>query len=108
MEQDLEKITKSIQKKLDKDSASKISDDIASIITIKANYEKQNKANEEEILKLKEDKEVLIQANGNLLQQVSMANEEVLNPKKEKEKKKEPAKNFDFSKMFDEKGNFIK
>ena len=37
-----------------------------------------------------------------------MANEEVLNPKKEKEEKKEPAKNFDFSKMFDEKGNFIK
>lgn len=106
MEQDLEKITKSIQKKLGKDSSSKIADDIASIITIESNYKKQGEAYKEEIQTLKNDKEMLIQANGNLLQQVSMGTEEDLNPKKkEEEEKKKP---FDFRSAFDEKGNFIK
>lgn len=106
MEQDLEKITKSIQKKLGKDSSSKIADDIASIITIESNYKKQDEAYKEEIQTLKDDKEMLIQANGNLLQQVSMGKEEDLNPKKkEEEEKKKP---FDFRSAFDEKGNFKK
>lgn len=106
MEQDLEKITKSIQKKLGKDSSSKIADDIASIITIESNYKKQTEEKNKEIETLKEDKEMLIQANGNLLQQVSMGTEEDLNPKKkEEEEKKKP---FDFRSVFDEKGNFKK
>lgn len=106
MENDLEKITKNIQKKLGKENSAMITDDLASIITIKSNYEKQLKENEEEISQIKQDKEVLIQANGNLLQQVTMGAE----PKKEevKEEKKESAKNFNFSAMFDSKGNFIK
>lgn len=107
MEQDLEKITKTIQKKLGKDTSAKIADDIASILSIENSYREQDKAYKEEIKTLKDDKEMLIQANGNLLQQVPMGKEEDINPSK-KEEKKESAKNFDFSKMFDEKGNFIK
>lgn len=105
METDLDKITQSIQKKLGKDSSSKIADDLASIMTVKASYEKQNKEKDAEITKLKSDKEMLIEANGNLLQQVSMGTEEDINPKKEKE---EPKKAFDFRSVFDEKGNFKK
>lgn len=107
METDLELITKSIQKKLGKETSSKIADDIASIVTIKSNYEKQDKAYKDEIQELKNDKEMLIQANGNLLQRVSMANDEELEPKK-KEEDKIPAKNFNFRAVFDEKGNFLK
>ena len=49
METDLELITKSIQKKLGKETSSKIADDMASILTIKSNYEKQSKEYQEEI-----------------------------------------------------------
>lgn len=108
METDLELITKSIQKKLGKETSSKIADDMASILTIKSNYEKQNKEYQDEIKELKNDKEVLITANGNLLQQVSMGKEEDLNPKKEKEENKILAKDFNFSAVFDSKGNFLR
>ena len=105
MNTDLELITKSIQKKLGKENSAMITDDLANIITVKANYEKELQSNKEEIEDLKKSKETLIEANGNLLQQVSMASE----PKKEEPKKEEPKKNplnFNFSSMFDEKGNF--
>ena len=109
METDLELITKSIQKKLGKETSSKIADDMASILTIKSNYEKQSKEYQDEIKELKNDKEVLITANGNLLQQVSMGTEADLEDKrKEKEENKTSAKDFNFSAMFDSKGNFIK
>lgn len=107
MENDLEKVTKNIQKKLGKENSAMITDDLASILTIKSNYENELKSNKEEIEQMKQDKEVLIQANGNLLQQVAMGVE----PKKEELKKEEPktsAKDFNFSAMFDNKGNFIK
>ncbi|MBR4003565.1 MAG: hypothetical protein IKI95_05895 [Clostridia bacterium] len=105
MEFDLEKITTSIQEKLGKETSAMITDDLANIITIKSNYDKEIEDNKKQISKLKKDKDVLIEANGNLLQKVKMGAE----PKKEeKEEKKTDAKNFDFSAMFDEKGNFKK
>lgn len=103
MENDLEKITASIQEKLGEETSAMITDDLANIITIKSNYDKELENNKNEITKLKKDKDVLIEANGNLLQKVKMGAE----PKKEeKEEKKQDAKNFNFSAMFDEKGNF--
>lgn len=105
MNTDLELITKSIQKKLGKENSAMITDDLANIITIKSNYEKEIKDNKEEIEELKKTKETLIEANGNLLQQVSMEH----TPEPKKEDKEEPKKNplnFNFSAMFDEKGNF--
>lgn len=105
MEYDLEKITNSIQEKLGEETSAMITDDLASIITIKSNYDKELEDNKAQIDKLKKDKDVLIEANGNLLQKVKMGAE----PKKEeKEVKKQDAKNFNFSAMFDEKGNFKK
>lgn len=108
MEADLELITKSIQKKLGKETSSKIADDMASILTIKSNYEKQSKEYEDEIKELKNDKEVLITANGNLLQQVSMGVDESLKEKEVSKEDKAPAKDFNFSAVFDSKGNFIR
>lgn len=107
MEEDLEKITKNIQKKLGKETASKIADDVANIMSIKASYEKEIKSKDDKIAELNNDKEVLITANGNLLQKVSMGLEKDLKDDKKEEKKVE-AKNFNFASMFDEKGNFIK
>lgn len=107
MEEDLEKITKNIQKKLGKETASKIADDVANIMSIKASYEKEIKSKDDKIAELNNDKEVLITANGNLLQKVSMGLEKDIKEDKKEEKKVE-AKNFNFASVFDEKGNFIK
>lgn len=105
MENDLEKITTSIQEKLGEETSAMITDDLANIITIKSNYDKELENNKNQIERLKKDKDVLIEANGNLLQKVKMGAE----PKPpESEKKKTDAKNFNFSAMFDEKGNFKK
>lgn len=105
MDFDLEKITTSIQEKLGEETSAMITDDLANIITIKSNYDKELEDNKKQITKLKKDKDVLIEANGNLLQKVKMGAE----PKEvEPEKKKTDAKNFNFSAMFDEKGNFKK
>lgn len=105
MDYDLEKITTSIQEKLGEETSAMITDDLANILTIKSNYDKELEDNKNQISKLKKDKDVLIEANGNLLQKVKMGAE----PKEaEPEKKKQDPKNFDFSAMFDEKGNFKK
>lgn len=105
MENDLEKITTSIQEKLGEETSAMITDDLANIITIKSNYDKAETDYKNKITKLEKDKEVLIEANGNLLQKVKMGAE----PKKEeKDDKKIDYKNFNFSAMFDEKGNFKK
>jgi hypothetical protein len=105
MDFDLEKITTSIQEKLGEETSAMITDDLANIITIKSNYDKELEENKKQITKLKKDKDVLIEANGNLLQKVKMGAE----PKEvEPEKKNSSAKNFNFSAMFDEKGNFKK
>ena len=106
MEIDLEKITNNIQEKLGKENSAMITDDIANIITIKSNYDKQEQNYKDEITKLKKDKDTLIEANGNLLQQVAMGAE--IKKEDKKEDNKIPAKNFNFSAVFDEKGNFIK
>ena len=107
MKTDLELITKDIQKKLGKENSALITDDIANIITIKSNYEKELQNNKETIEDLKKSKETLIEANGNLLQQISMG-AEIKEEKKEDKEDKIDYKNFNFSAMFDEKGNFIR
>lgn len=102
----IEDITKSINKKLGKDEAGKIADDMASLLTLESARLQDIKAKEEEIAKLKSDKEMLITANGNLLQQISVQEEEVLSPKRESEP--EEKKPFDFRSVLDDKGRFIK
>lgn len=102
----IEEITKSINEKLGKEEASKIADDMASLITLDSGRQKELKAKNDEIEKLKKDKDMLIEANSNLYLQVSQAEEKILEPElKEENKKKEP---FDMRSVFDEKGRFKK
>lgn len=99
----MEDITKSINEKLGEAEASKIADDMASLLTLDSGRIKEMKNKDNEIAKLKKDKEMLIQANANLFQQISQETEDILEPKVEEEKPKEP---FDMRSVFDEKGRF--
>lgn len=101
----IEEITKNINEKLGKEYASKIADDMASLITLDSGRQKELKAKNDEIEKLKKDKDMLIEANSNLYLQVSQAEENILEPDIKEEKKKEP---FDMRTVFDEKGRFKK
>lgn len=100
----IEEITKSINKKLGKDEAGKIADDVANLLSLESARLKDIKDKEGQIEKLKSDKEMLITANGNLLQKISVAEEEVLSPKE----KQEPKKSFNMKDALDEHGRFIK
>lgn len=100
-----EEIETSIKSKLDDENVSKISDDIANLITLNTNNEKTISDLNKEISKLNKDKETLIQANGNLLQQVSKERESILEPEKKKEEVYTP---FDFRSVYDSNGNFKK
>lgn len=95
----IEDITNKIQEKLGKEDASKIADDIASLLTYENSLQKDIKDKSEEISKLQKDKEMLIEANGNLLQQVPFGKDE--DNKKELDDEKKP---FDFRSVFDENG----
>ena len=95
-----------MQKKLGKESASKIADDIGTLISDNSEMNKEISTKDNEIEKLKTDKENLILANGNLLQQVSAGTEDIFSnkPKEKEDKKEEP---FSFKAQFDKNGEFI-
>lgn len=99
----IEDITKSMTEKLGKEEASKIADDMASLLTLEASRIKEMKSKDDTIEKLQKDKETLISANGNLLQQISAEKEEILTPPKEEKKERE---RIDLRDCFDEKGRF--
>lgn len=101
-EKDFNKLTNTIQEKLGEE-ASKIADDIATLITDNSATNKIIKEKDAMIEKLKADKEALIQVNGNLLQQVAMGEEETHVNNPEEKPKREP---FSFKSVFDENGNF--
>ncbi len=101
-EKDFNKLTNTIQEKLGEE-ASKIADDIATLITDNSATNKIIKEKDAMIEKLKADKEALIQVNGNLLQQVAMGEEETHVNNPEEKPKREP---FSFRSVFDENGNF--
>lgn len=100
-----EDIENSIKSKLDDENVSKISDDIANLITLNSSNSKTIDDLNKKISKLESDKEMLISANGNLLQQISVENESILNPKVKENEEFTP---FDFSSVYDSKGNFKK
>lgn len=104
-EKDFNKLTESMQAKLGEEYASKIADDIATLITDNSAINKTLKEKDAMIKKLKEDKEALIQVNGNLLQQVAMGEEETHIKEAEEKKPRQP---FNFKSLFDEHGNFKK
>ena len=103
MEQkDMQKVFKSLEKKLGKENYSKVADDLGTILTDNETMNKTISSKDEEIEDLKKNNELLVTANGNLLQQVGMGEE----PKKE-ENEEEPKKKISLKSAFDEKGNFI-
>lgn len=100
-----DEIQTSITNKLGEENSSMIADDMANLITLNTNHEQTITNLNEEITKLKKDKETLITANGNLLQKIGVQEESILKPKKDEDEVYTP---FDFSSVYDEKGNFKK
>ena len=104
-EKTLSSIVDTIQEKLGKEEAGKISDSLADILIIEEANTKTIKEKNDLIEKQKKDKEMLIEANGRMLKQIPQAKEEEsffegTNSKKEENKP------FDFRTIFDEKGHF--
>lgn len=104
MEKSLSSIVDTIQEKLGKEEAGKISDSLADILVIEEANGKLIKEKDNSINKLKSDKDMLIEANGNLLLKVPQAKEE--ESFFDGGSKKEDNKPFDFRSVFDEKGHF--
>lgn len=100
--EELEKITKGIQKKLGKETSALINDDLANIILDNTSMNTELEKNQEQINQLNQDKENLIMTNNRLFQQVGIGIEEKSQPQEEIKKEK-----FSFKSVFDEKGNFI-
>lgn len=100
----LSSIVDTIQEKLGKEEAGKISDSLADILVIEEANTKTIKEKNDLIEKQKKDKEMLIEANGNLLLHVPQAKEE--ESFFDEPKKKEDNQPFDFRTIFDEKGHF--
>lgn len=100
---DFESVRKSISDKIGEEATALISDDFATMMTIEKSFNDSLDAVTKERDSLKDRNEKLINANANLLLKVGT---EVAEPKKEKEIEEE--KPFNFSSVFDEKGNFKK
>ena len=101
----LSNIVDTIQEKLGKEEAGKISDSLADILVIEEANAKTIQEKDSSITKLKNDKEMLIEANGNLLLHVPQAKEEE-SFFESGNTKKEENKPFDFRSVFDDKGHF--
>ena len=93
-----DEILNSIDEKLDKETFSSISDDIANLMSYNEALNNDIKAKDEKIEKLQKKTDMLVEANGNLLQKVSLGREE------DKPKKEDEPKNFDFKSVFDKNG----
>lgn len=105
MEQkDMQKVFKSLEKKLGKENYSKVADDLGTILTDNETMNKTISSKDEEIEDLKKNNELLVTANGNLLQQVGMG-EEPPKPNEDDSSKGQPK--ISLKSAFDEKGNFI-
>lgn len=98
-----DEILNSIDEKLDKETFSSISDDIANLMSYNEALNNDIKAKDEKIEKLQKKTDMLVEANGNLLQKVSAGVEE-----KKKEETEEIKPKIDLRAAFDKNGNFIK
>ena len=101
----MEDLTNSIIKKVGKEKAGLIADDIGLLITDNTSMNNQIQDKDKQIEKLKTDKENLITTNGNLLQQVAMGKDEG-NPYNTENKKEEKPKEINYRNIFDEKRKF--
>jgi len=98
-------ITKSIEKKLDKDKSAIIADDLGQMMVGFENMQNTLKEREARIKELEKDKEKLVLANGNLVKQISVTINDDDSNNDSNESSNKP---FDFKDAFDENGNFKK
>lgn len=103
---ELKKITDTIQEKVGKEKASLIADNIATILSNNMQMNNIIADKDKKIDTLNKDKEGLMQTNMNLLQQIPMGREEDNKPKPKEEEKKKSANAFNFNDCFDDEGNF--
>lgn len=93
-----------VNKKLGKDAAGKIADDMGILITDTATVNKEIEKRDKQITNLSNDKEMLLKTNASLLQQVGEVDEP-----DDIHKGKEPSKEYkplDFRTVFDKNGEF--
>lgn len=106
-DEDLLKITSSIEEKLGAESSAVIADDIGLLMTGNAEAQKALQNKDAEIKSLKERNEKLVLANGNLLKQVPA--ESKLDPKQSPKvaNKSNESQPINLSDAFDKSGRFI-
>ena len=102
---DLLKITDSIQEKVGKENSAAIADDLGMLITKNAEALKTISDKEKQIEELKSKNEKLVIANGNLLQQIPVGDVDDSDTRGHKEE--QPEKPFSMKACFDARGNFI-
>ena len=106
-DEDLLKITNSIEEKLGAENSATIADDIGLLMTGNAEAQKLIQDKDAEIKSLKEKNEKLVLANGNLLKQVPV--EGRVDPKQSKvASKSEESHSINLSDAFDKSGRFTR
>jgi len=106
-DEELLKITNSIEEKLGAETSATIADDIGLLMTGNAETQKLLSSKDEEIKSLKERNEKLVLANGNLLKQVPA--ESKLDPIKKPKVSgnSDESQKINLSDAFDKSGKFI-
>lgn len=105
-DEELLKITSSIEEKLGKENSATIADDIGLLLTGNAKAQQVLKERENEIRSLKDTNEKLVLANGNLLKQVPV--EKSGNASIKDSSKEEPVEKISLSSAFDASGKFVR
>lgn len=104
-DEELLKITNSIEEKLGKENSAVIADDIGLLMTGNAKAQKTLQDRESEISELKAKNEKLVLANGNLLKQVPQESE--TSTKRPKGEDNSEEGHINLSDAFDKSGKFI-
>lgn len=105
-DEELLKITSSIEEKLGAENSAVIADDIGLLMTGNAKSQKAIQDRDSEIADLKAKNEKLVLANGNLLKQVPMESETSV--KRPKDENNSEESHINLSDAFDKSGKFIR
>lgn len=105
-DEELLKITNSIEEKLGKENSAVIADDIGLLMTGNAKAQKTLQERESEISELKAKNEKLVLANGNLLKQVPQESETSVNRPKDEDNSSDS--HINLSEAFDKSGRFTR
>lgn len=105
-DEELLKITESMQQKLGEESSAVIADDIGNLITVNSQTQQMLAERQAEIAKLKETNAKLIASNGALLKQVPAGTSAPF--ERTAQSKTEETKEIAWSDIFNSKGSFLK